>query len=471
MKKRWILWVSGAVLLLAAGAAAALFMTNRRDVTTSSEAAYQAYKDGVANENRFYFKEARVSFARALELDPNFAMALLGLARQPGPELEQRLSLIRRAAREKGRLTERERLHVDLLLADFEGRREDMLKVAKELHEKYPNDVRGATILGRDQLLNRNPEQALRIFEELLAVDPNNAEAYNEIGYYYGYRGEYDKAMDKLNKYQFIAPNTANPFDSLAEVQANSGHYNEAIENCNRALAIKPDFAPAFWHLGVAAEGMGEYAKAIEYYEKAAATSDTDDVRREYLGRAIQAALTSGDKEAVKVALARWSQIPPSSKSEDRAIDEGMIAVIGDFAQGKPAEAQRRLVELRPKLEARWEGYHKAGKMAPSVKFYSPEWTYLMAVALEAQGNVDEALKLYEICANPPNNYLNFDQRRWIMEGRAKVAVIVARKGDVDRAEKLIAENRKWNPSWAPCREAEATVAELRRTKVLAATK
>ena len=97
--------------------------------------------------------------------------------------------------------------------------------------------------------------------------------------------------------------------------------------------------------------------------------------------------------------------------------------------------------------------------------------TVLVLGAGAAVGKVDDALKFYEISANPPNNYLNFDQRRWIMEGRAKVAVLVARKGDLDRAEKLIAENRKWNPSWAPCRGAEATVAELRRTKVLAAAK
>jgi hypothetical protein len=57
------------------------------------------------------------------------------------------------------------------------------------------------------------------------------------------------------------------------------------------------------------------------------------------------------------------------------------------------------------------------------------------------------------------------------MEGRAKVAELVARKGDLDRAEKLIAENRRWNPSWGPCRPSETAVAELRRAKVLAASR
>src|ERR1700730_2534336 len=105
MKTRWIL-IAAAILLIGAGAAAALLLANHRDVTTSSSAAYEAYKEALANEYRFYFQEARVGYARALELDPNCAMAILGLARQSGEEQAQ--ALVRRAAREQSRLTERE---------------------------------------------------------------------------------------------------------------------------------------------------------------------------------------------------------------------------------------------------------------------------------------------------------------------------------------------------------------------------
>jgi hypothetical protein len=105
------------------------------------------------------------------------------------------------------------------------------------------------------------------------------------------------------------------------------------------------------------------------------------------------------------------------------------------------------------------------------MKPHFPQWNFLLALALEKQGRADEALKLYELNANPPNPFYDFNDRRWIMEARAKAAEILARKGDLDRAEKLIAENRKWNPSWGPCRPAETAVAELRRAKVLAASR
>jgi len=73
--------------------------------------------------------------------------------------------------------------------------------------------------------------------------------------------------------------------------------------------------------------------------------------------------------------------------------------------------------------------------------------------------------------ANPPNPWRDFEARRWVYEGRACLAESLARKGDLDRAEQLLAANNKWNPSWAPTRGAELTVARLRQEKVLAASR
>ncbi len=463
-KKRW-LWVGTAgVLLLAAGVSAAVFMSHRRDVTTTSEAAYEAYREGVANENRFYFKEARLAYARALELDPTFAMAMLGLARQ-SKEPSQGAALIKRAAREKGRLTERERLHVDMALAMTEKRHEDALKIANEIHQKYPADTRSAQVLANNEMVRGNSDRGIKIFEELLSVDPNNAEAYNQIGYRYGYRGDYEKAMENLKRYQFIAADNANPFDSLGEVQAYSGHYNEAIENLNRALAIKPDFVESVAHLGVAYEGLGEYAKAIEMYEKAAAMSEVEDMRRGYLIRAMRSAFYSGNmKEAVRLATeAKAVKVDSKYAELDAAYMDAVVAL----AEGRAAETLKIVESTVPKREA----LLAKENLPPGWKPHFPHVNTLTGLALEAEGKTAEALEYWKKNANPPTPYENFEQRRSIYEARARVAVALARQGQLDDAEKLIAENRKWNANWAPTRQAETAVAEARREKVLAAAK
>ena len=467
MKSRWVLLVLGAVLLLGAGVAAALFMSQRRDVTTTSSEAYDAYREAVANEGRFYFKEARVGFAKALELDPQFAMAMLGLARQ-AKDQDQRETLVRRAAREKGRLSERERLHVDMMLAFTEKRRDDGLAIARELHAKYVEDVRSAQILAEQEQLLGNPDKAIRIFEDLLAVDPNNAQAYNQIGYYHGYRGDYEKAMEYLTKYRFIAQDNANPFDSLGEVQVNSGHYNEGIENLNRALAIKPDFIESIGHLAVAYEGLGDYAKALVQYERAAELSDSGHMRREYLERAMRTRYYAKDAPGLARLLQAVRAVPRESREKAYAhVDLAFGDAILDLAQNRPAQAERRLRELEPGLAE----IVRIEKPPASWKPHFPQWNAMMALALQAQGKTDAALGFWQKNVNPPNAFGNFEQRRWIMEARGHVAEILARRGDLDKAEKLISENRKWNANWAPNRESEVAVAELRRAKVLAASK
>jgi tetratricopeptide (TPR) repeat protein len=469
MKKRRILWVLGILLLAGAGVAAALLLTNRRDLTTSSQAAYEAYQQAMLDRSRFYFKEARVGYAKALELDPNFVMAMLNLSDLS--DHDQKVTLIKRAIRERDRLTPREKYHVDIAAADLDGKTDQMFRLARELHAKYPSDPMGAMLLARGAIIRGDWDEAIRRYEELLAANPNYSDAYNQIGYYYGWHGDYERAIENLEKYRFISRDNANPFDSLGENQAYSGHYNEAIENLNRALAIKPDFSPAYEHLGVAYEGLGDYPKAVAMYEKASTFDDIETDKRSMLSAGVRAALNGGDRQTALNLLDQIGKIPVDPKSDYALYGADLLAAVRDLIEDRPADAERKLNPLKPRVEAKFAEYQKAGKVPPGLKFHFREWNYVMARALEKQGRTDEALALYELNANPPNPFEAFPDRRWIMEARAKVAEIVARKGDLDRAEKLIAENRKWNPSWAPCRPSEEVVAELRRAKVLAASK
>ena len=448
--------------LLVAGGLAALYLTNRRDVTTTSAAAYEAYRDGVANERRFYMKDAQVAYAKALELDPNFAMAMLRLAAQSNKE--QALSLIDRAARLRGRLNERERLYVDMAQAQMSGNLEARNKAAQTIRERYPEDVDAAMVLAGNEMVKGNADRALQIYSELIAIDPNNAGVYNQIGYYYAWRGDYDKAMENLKKYQFMAPDQANPYDSLGEVQAFSGHYKEAIQNLNRALALKPDFFESYGHLGVAYEGMGDYPKAIENYLRRALECVIDGRRGDFLGQALRVAFRSGDKAAFKQIVQKIAELPRDKSYE---LSTGYTAAATSLLDGQPAEAERRLKELRPKLDAAFNQEMKGSPYKP----YFPKWSTLMALAKIQQGKTDEAIALNEEIVNPPIPWGSFEGRRYVYEGRARLAELLARKGDLDRAEKLLAENHRWNPNWAPTKPAEEVVSQLRREKVLAATR
>ncbi len=463
MKPRRRLVISLVVVaVVGVGAAAALFLTSRREVTTSSAEAYRAYREAIENEQRFYFKDARAGFARALERDPDFAMAILGLARMS--DREQAKSLVERARRQRDRLTERERLHVDMQSAFLASKPDEGFRIAGTIHEKYPDDTRAAMALATNEMVKGNTQRALQIFSDLIAIDPNNAGIYNQIGYHYGYRGDYDKAVENFKKYQFLAPDQANPYDSLGENQAYAGHYEEAIANLNRALAIKPDFDPAYEHLGVAYEGKGDLAVAIASYEKAAENPAKQESSGSYLAEALRAAVLAGDRVATNRIFGKIEKLPPTPHDDVR---KALVRAGKQIFLGDPVQGERELREVKPKLEA----YLTKELRGLNVKPYDPGWDFLMGRALEAQGKTAEAIAIYEEMANPPMPYGDFVGRRWVYEGRARLAALLARSGNLDRAEKLLAENHKWNPSWAPVRAQEETVAAARREKVLAAAK
>lgn len=462
MKSRRAVTVLAVVLLLAAGVAAALYLTNRRDVTTSSDEAYGAYRKAIENERRFYFKEAKLGFAKALELDPDFAMAMVGLARHS--DREKGHSLTKRASQLRSRLNEREQLHLDLQLAYWDKGHQEAVRIAREIRKRYPEDIRAASILANDEVSRGNTERGIQIFQELLAIDPNIADAYNQIGYFEAYRGNYEKAVEAFQKYQFMAPDQANPHDSLGEVQAFSGRYDEAIANLNKALAVKPDFFVAHAHLGVAYEGKGDYPRAIQHYRRAAELAVSDDVRRGCLFQALRVVFVSGDREAAASLYALIEQLP---KDEYAGLRKVMVQAGRELFEGRPAQTERLLEGIQQELHAALAKNVKT----PGYQPYDAGFTYLLALAKAEQGKEDEAILLYERMTKPPNPWHGFEERRWVYEARAALAALLAKKGDLDRAEKLLAENHKWNPSWAPTRKAELTVARLRRERVMAAAK
>jgi tetratricopeptide (TPR) repeat protein len=459
-RSRRAIAVAAVLLLLVAAGLMALYLGNRREVTTSSAAAYDAYRQAVENDRRFYKKEAQADYARALSLDPNFAMAMLRLAGLSNQE--QARSLIERATRLRVRLTDRERRFVDMANAQVQGNIKERDRIARATFEKYPGDADAAMVVYSIEMSQGHTEKALEIYSSLLARDPNNAAIYNQIGYYYAWRGDYDKAVENFRKYQFMAPDQANPYDSLGEVQAYSGHYDEAIANLNKALSLKPDFFESSFHLGVAYEGKGDHAKGISYYETASSEALTDGRRADLLGSALRAAFLAGDRPAAQEVVGRIAQLPKGKAAETL---QSYTPIVLDLMERRYPDAERRLTELRPRLVADYEKQYKGSDKKP----HFSGWNALMAMAKAGQGKTDEAIALWEVNANPPVPWESFEGRRAVYEGRAHLAELLARKGDLDRAEKLLAENRKWNPSWAPTRPSELAVEQARREKVLAA--
>jgi serine/threonine protein kinase/Tfp pilus assembly protein PilF len=215
------------------------------DVTTSSMEAYRYFLKGNEEYDKFYYEAARKSLEKAVELDPDFALAyfVLAIVHSALGNTRARDADIEKAKALAGRVTEKERLYIEAAYAGWIERNSDArIRLLKEIIQKSPMEKRAYYWLG---VLNRgrsNYETAIEEQNKVLELDPDFGEAHNELGYIYLALRNFDKSVEHFQRYAALNPQDANPLDSLAEAYFLQGKLDEAIAKYKEALAAEPEF-------------------------------------------------------------------------------------------------------------------------------------------------------------------------------------------------------------------------------------
>ena len=207
-RRKWQVGAAAAVFVLLAGSAAAYFVSTRREVTTSSAEAYAAYLKGRENDEKLYHREASSAYAEALAKDPAFAMAMVRLAILSHDKDPSRAgSLLEGACRFREMVSARERLLLDIYRkAMIEKDRAAVEQLTADYLAAYPKSAEGYQLRANQLMKKGQAKEAAEVFGKLLAVNPNYAIAYNNIGYYFLAQGDFGKAEDNLKRYRFLAP-------------------------------------------------------------------------------------------------------------------------------------------------------------------------------------------------------------------------------------------------------------------------
>ncbi len=215
------------------------------NATTSSIEAYQYFLKGVEEFDKMYYVDARQSFEKAIELDPEFGMAYFVLWSVQGSlgNFQAENEAIKKAKALAHKVTERERLYIEAAYADtIERNRETRNRLLQEIIQKYPKEKIAHYWLGVIYRGTTNYDKAIEEQNKVLGLDPEYGEAHNELGYIYLALRNFDKSIEHFQKYASLNPQDANPLDSLAEAYFFMGKLDEAIAKYKEALAIKPGF-------------------------------------------------------------------------------------------------------------------------------------------------------------------------------------------------------------------------------------
>ncbi len=247
---------------------------------TENAEAYQLYLKGryfvTTKRTEKFIKKGIGLFQKAIDLDPNYALAYSGIAEAYGFLASSTGGWSPHKAYPKSKAAALKALEIDDRLA-----------------EAYCS-------LGFSRLLyDWDFADAEKNFKKAIELNPNYPNAHDGYGFYLKAVGRHEEAIQKGLEVQRLDPLSPFAHISLGYAFYFARDYEKAIEECNKALELDKYSTFAFRNLGLAYLQSGSIENAINAFCKAVTFSGGGLAFESYLGLAYAAA--GKRKEAVEV--------------------------------------------------------------------------------------------------------------------------------------------------------------------------
>jgi tetratricopeptide (TPR) repeat protein len=146
--------------------------------------------------------------------------------------------------------------------------------MARQL-EKYPDDFQAHLWLGALKISRMDPNGAVRVLREAVALQPNLPEGHSWLGVALEAIGLSRDAIEQFRLALKIQPDYISARYSLANALARTGQFGEAVQDFKQAEAAFPQDAQVHNDFGELYLRMGKPAEALEQFDKALAANPT----------------------------------------------------------------------------------------------------------------------------------------------------------------------------------------------------
>jgi len=150
-------------------------------------------------------------------------------------------------------------------------KRDDYSKAIKCLNEAIkldPNDIDAYMNLGQIYLALNEYDKAIEYLEKITRINPKFIHAYFTLGEIYMDRDNYSKAIESFENVIRVHPSRAEAFSYLGDIYYKQGNYEKAIFNYEKSIRMDPTYTAAYSNLGECYKAKGDYGKGIEYLQK-----------------------------------------------------------------------------------------------------------------------------------------------------------------------------------------------------------
>jgi len=255
-------------------------------------------------------------------------------------------------------------------------------------------------------------QQAEQICQQILDIDPQNAEVFNLFGLIACQAEKYEIAVDLINHALDISPNQPLFLNNLGLALKEQGKIEEAIEVYSQALAIQPESVGIYNNLGVALYKQGKCDKAIETYQRAIQIQPDFVEAYNNLGNLFES--EGRYEEAIEVYSQALNMQPESIKIYNNL----GVALYKQGKCDKAIEAYQRAIQIQPdfaeaynnlgmvlkkkgELDAAVQVHHQALRIQPDFA----EAHRNLGDILQKQGKYDKAVEAYQRAIQIQPNY------------------------------------------------------------------
>ncbi len=253
------------------------FAGSLRKQPTENAEAYENYLNGRyfwRKRSHDSIKNAIRLFEKAVELDPDFAAAHVGLA--------DSLFLLYDSAYEIDlKMVNRAKAHIDKAI--------DLDPGLSEAH---------STLGLIRRIYDREIDLAESSFKTALELDPHSPEALNRYGLLLAKYGRFDEAESMLRRALEFDPTSANITKNLGQVLYFKGDYESALQQFRSSLELDPMFAASKWLMARCLWQKGDKDASMQAYADALRGVGSKDI-----AEMIETELPGGDLDSI---LLKW---------------------------------------------------------------------------------------------------------------------------------------------------------------------
>jgi serine/threonine protein kinase/lipopolysaccharide biosynthesis regulator YciM len=367
---------------------------------TENLTAYEYYLRGRDYYSRYRKQDnenAIELFKKALELDPNYAMAYAGLGDAYGQGvgkfrfapvwLDSAIEVSQRAISIDPNCAEAYKaLGVSYLVKGFFREALDANLRALELNENYEPAMANA---GWAHLSMGQLDEALKWIRRAVSRNPSTAYLYCVVGVVHAALKDYDEAELWLKKSADLQPDLSYAYDALIEVYVEQDEYDQARACARKHLSVTANKPFGLDRAGDVEFFSGNYDQAMKYYEEARELASGDLATTTYPSHIINLAYLYWKMDRQREAREMFAEYLRAAHgwveegNESRYIRYRIASI--NAAQGNK---ERAYVWLQRAIDAGWRNYSRIS-MDPLFENLRDDEQFKEIMA-EVKGMVDE---------------------------------------------------------------------------------